>query len=157
MLSKLFFVALAFLATPTTQTVTDCGAARGAAFSITKLSLDPPQAVAVDQNVSLTLFYDSPQEITGGTAVKSATLNYIPFTPSTEDLCLSIPCPLTPGSHDGSSWFLFPAGVTGRLVTKVEWKDLAGALLLCIQMTLDASGQETNQTKWVALRGSNRF
>jgi hypothetical protein len=146
--------AFAFFVVPTEQSITNCGSAASAAFTITKLALDPPQAVATDQNVSLALFYDSFQEVTGGTATKSATLNYIPFTPSTEDLCLSIPCPLTPGSHDGSSWFLFPAGVTGRLVTKVEWKDTANNLLLCIQMTLDATGMETNETKWVALRGS---
>lgn len=119
-------------------TISDCGAGKGL-FTITELSQDPATNVVAGQNVSLTLKYSAPEEISAGTAKSSVTLNFIPFTPSTEDLCTKAECPITVGDHDGSSWGLFPSGVSGSLVSKVEWKDSSDRLLLCIQSKLSAS------------------
>jgi hypothetical protein len=142
MFRPLFTVALiaaALRGLPTADaTIVDCGAG-GSLFTITKLSQDPPDTVSTGQNTTLTLFYTAPEEITAGTVTKSITLNFIPFSPTTEDLCTNAPCPITVGDHDGSSWFLFPEGVSGTLVSTVKWQDTAGRLLLCIKSTLRAS------------------
>jgi hypothetical protein len=126
------------LAAAAHATITDCGAGK-ALFTITELSQDPPTTVTADQNVSLTLKYTAPEEIAAGTATTSVTLNFIPFSPTVEDLCTKTVCPITVGEHDGSSWGLFPAGVSGTLVSKVEWRDEGGRLLLCIQSKLSAA------------------
>lgn len=139
----IFRLALALLGLGATLgTVSDCGAGKGL-FTITELSQDPASNVVAGQNVSLTLKYTSPEEISGGTATTSVTLNFIPFSPSVEDLCTKATCPITVGEHDGSSWGLFPSGVTGTVVSKVEWKDPSGRLLLCIQSKLAASSENS--------------
>lgn len=121
-------------------TVSDCGAGKGL-FTITELSQDPVTNVVAGQNVSLTLKYTAPKEIAAGTATTSVTLNFIPFTPTVEDLCTKASCPITVGEHDGSSWGVMPSGVSGSLVSKVEWKDSLGRLLLCIQSKLVGSSE----------------
>jgi hypothetical protein len=121
-------------------TVSDCGVGKSL-FTITELSQDPATNVIAGQNVSLTLKYTAPEEIPSGTATTSVTLNFIPFTPTVEDLCTKAACPITVGEHDGSSWGLFPSGVSGSLVSKVEWKDASDRLLLCIQSKLAASSE----------------
>ncbi len=139
--------ALGCLAAVAHATITDCGAG-AALFTITELSQDPPTTVTANQNVSLTLKYSAPEEITAGTATTSVTLNFIPFSPTVEDLCVKAACPITVGEHDGSSWGLFPSGVSGTLVSKVEWKDTSGRLLLCIQSKLSAAGS-TALVPWI--------
>lgn len=134
--------ALVFLALPVISTITDCGGAN-ALFTITKLDFFP-DVLAPGENATLTLLYTSPEEIPGGTATTSVSLNFIPFTPTTENLCattgdladrgLTMPtCPITVGDHDGSSVATMPDGVTGTITSKVEWRDLNDRLLLCIQ------------------------
>ena len=119
-------------------TIADCGAG-ASLFTITQLSQDPPDTVVAGQNTTLTLLYTAPEEIAAGTVTKSVTLNFIPFSPTTEDLCANAACPITVGEHDGSSWFLFPDGVSGTLVSTVKWQDTTGKQLLCIKSTLRAS------------------
>ncbi len=116
--------------------IKDCGSAN-AKFTITKLAMDPPNTVTPGQNTTLTLLYDNNYEVvTGGTATTSFSLNGIPFTPTIEDLCGKITCPLDIGPHDGSSWSEFPTGVSGKITTTVRWKDTAGTELLCVEATL---------------------
>ncbi len=135
----LVFCILAAVASLTSADVKDCGAGTSK-FQITKLAMDPPNNVVAGQNVSLTLLYENPYEVvSAGTATTSLTFNGIPFAPSNEDLCTKIVCPLDTGSHDGSSWYEFPAGLSGKIVSTVRWKDTAGTELLCIEATLRAS------------------
>ncbi len=133
--------ALAFLALLATATgsIEDCGGS-SALFKITELAQDPPSTVATGQNVSLTLKYTVSEEVTAGRVVKSVTYNYIPFEPTEEDLCTNAACPLTPGDHDGSTWYDWPSGVSGLIGSKVEWYDLKDNLLLCIDSQLTATG-----------------
>ena len=141
----LFHSLLASLAllTVANADVKDCGAGVSK-FSVTKLSLDPPNTVVGGQNVSLVLLYDNNYEVvSGGTATTTLSLNGIPFSPSSEDLCTKIPCPLDMGSHDGSTWYDFPSGVSGKIVSTVRWKDPSGTELLCLETTLRASLGET--------------
>lgn len=116
--------------------VKDCSVAP--LFKITELSQDPVDKIVAGQNLSLTLKYSAPEEIAAGSVTKSITLNFIPFSPTTEDLCVNAPCPITIGDHDGSSWSLFPSGVSGTLVSKVVWRDTKDRELLCVQSTLKA-------------------
>lgn len=135
---------LALLAT-TSASITDCGGG-AAAFKITELAQDPPSTVGTGQNVSLTLKYTVSEEVTAGRVVKSVTYNYIPFEPTEEDLCANAACPLTPGDHDGSTWYEWPSGVSGLIDSKVEWYDMKDNLLLCIDSQFTATGMKTNQT-----------
>jgi len=117
--------------------VTNCG--KNSLFQVTSLSVDPPSVVSAGQNVSLTLKYTSPEVIVGGTSTTSLTYNFIPFTPTVEDLCKSVTCPLLSGDHDGSTSYEFPVGLNGNVVSQFVWKDLSSRELLCIKVTLKAS------------------
>lgn len=120
--------------------IMDCGTAP--LFTITKLSQSPDTYVKPGDNTTLTLLYNVPSagvQVTGGKATTSLSLNGIPFSPSSEDLCTKLPCPITPGEHDGSSWTTFPSGVSGKIVSKVVWTNTEGKELLCIQSTFKAS------------------
>ena len=137
--------ALLALITLVSGSITDCGAGQGI-FTITDLKMDPPSSVAANQNVSLVLKYTSPVLVTGGTAKTAITLNFIPFQPSSEDLCTKVFCPVQVGQHDASSFYIFPSGVSGRIITEIRWFDLTGRLLLCIKSILTATGMNHNRT-----------
>jgi hypothetical protein len=128
-----FLAFMSFLAA-VSGSIKDCGVSP--LFKITELKQDPADTIIAGQNLSLTLKYSAPEEISEGSVTKSITLNFIPFSPTTEDLCANAPCPITVGDHDGSSWSLFPSGVSGTLVSKVVWKDTQDRELLCVQSTL---------------------
>jgi hypothetical protein len=117
-------------------------------FTITTLAADPPDTVSAGQNVSWTLLYTSPYAVTSGTATSGVTFNGIPFTPTITDLCESIVCPLSAGSHDGSTWFIFPDGINGKIVTKVTWEDADGTQLLCISYTVKTAAKSLVLRNW---------
>ena len=136
-------LALASLMATALGGVIDCGSSP--LFSITKLSQSPDTYVKPGDNTTLTLLYKVPEgvTITGGKATTSLSLNGIPFTPSTDDLCTKVACPITSGEHDGSSWTTFPSGVTGKIVSKVTWTDSTGKELICIKSTFQASSSDS--------------
>lgn len=136
------FLVLASLLVNALAGVTSCGGA----FPITKLSQTPDLYVKPGDNVTLTLLYDVPSNlvVSAGIATSSMTLNGIPFSPSTENLCTKVPCPIIPGSYDGSSWTTFPSGVLGKITSRVVWKDSNGQQLLCLDSTMKAT-TSTNQ------------
>ncbi len=117
--------------------VADCGAGTSL-FKITEISQSPDAQVTACQNVSMNLFYTVPEEIHGGKATTSLSLNGLPLTPTVDDLCTKTVCPIAMGDHDGSSWFSFPSGVTGKITTKITWEDMEGRQLLCIASSLKA-------------------
>jgi hypothetical protein len=110
----------------------------GGLFTITKLALSP-DVVRPGDNVTLTLNYVNPITVTGGTVKNTATYNFIPLSPTTTDLCQTVPCPLQPGEYDGSSSFVIPTGLTGSLVLKTQW--LADTALLCITSTIKVNSR----------------
>ncbi len=126
---------LAALFTPTYSTVADCGAGKSV-FQIVDQSFSPEPPVA-GQPYDYWFYYQVPDGVTvdAGTAKYSLSLNGIPFTPSTEDLCSQTVCPKTAGYHNESSTDTWPTGVSGKVVTKLEWFDANGNLLLCSQTT----------------------
>ena len=119
--------------------VSNCG--KNALFTITQLSQFPSDTISAGENLTLTLKYITPVEITGGTAKTSISLNYLPFTPTSEPLCLNTPCPMVQGVvYDGSVSDVFPGGVSGTLITTITWTDPVGLQLLCIKSTILATG-----------------
>jgi ML domain len=129
-------LALLFLVAQTKAqtTVKDC-ALGSSVFVLNSLSVEPNKPLA-NQNFTVNLDYTVPDlTIETGTATYSLTYNYLPITPTTEDLCLDTVCPITPGKHSQSSTSLFPQ-VSGTLVTKSEWYDDSSNLLLCYQLTM---------------------
>jgi hypothetical protein len=127
-------------------TVKNC-ASGSSLFTINKLSLDPPTAVAGAQS-TLYLDYTVPEgtTITDGTTTYAITLNFIPFAPSTNPLCADIPCPLRPGSYSNATTSTWPAGVSGSFTSKMTWQDAASNLLLCVQIS---GAMMDNQTSLV--------
>jgi hypothetical protein len=99
-------------------------------------------APAQGEKVSTTFDFDLDAPITGGTAYYSATLNGLgPFT-SQAPLCdetakTDDPCPLAVGHHHEVS--SAESTVTGKVVTTITWKDPAGTLILCAQISTKSS------------------
>lgn len=72
--------------------------------------------------------------MTGGTATYAATINYIPLSPSTDDLCTQTKCPIAAGVHNETSRSTFPSGVTGLINSKITWTDQNDDVVWCVQM-----------------------
>jgi hypothetical protein len=124
--------------TSVSANIRDCGK-ETTLFRITELSQSPTDSIRAGENMSLTLHYEVPQEIPKGTSETSVTLNFIPLGTTTEDLCEKMACPIYPGSYDGSTWASFPSGVSGTLVSKINWYDEKKNHLLCIESVIKAS------------------
>lgn len=108
----------------------------GGLFTIQQLGLEPPDKTVGGTNVSLTLYYTSPVEVTGGSVKNSMSYNFIPISPTITDLCQNTACPITIGPHDGSSWYTMPSGLSGTITSRILWTDTAGTQLLCLDMSL---------------------
>jgi len=116
--------------------VSDCS--KGASqIKINSMSLLPDPPVK-GQNSTLTLDLHVPIEIQAGTATYSFTYNFIPFSPTVEDLCTQVPsgCPITVGPLNLISSFPIDPTLSGTLVSKIEWKDAASLQLLCISISM---------------------
>lgn len=138
---KFLLLAFASLASFVSATITNCGP--NSAFTVSRLVQTPDTYMSPGTNVTLTLTYNVPAEITAGTAVTSASLNGLPLTPTTEDLCTKVACPIAPGEHNGDSWFTFPSGVSGKIQSQVVWKDTAGNELLCLNSVMKTTSLST--------------
>lgn len=116
-------------------TVTDCGAGKSL-FTIQSQALNPDPPTP-GQAYDYWFAYTVPEGVTvdAGTASYKVTLNGIPFSPTVDDLCSQTACPKTAGFYNETSSDTWPTGVSGKIVTALEWKDGSGALLLCSQIT----------------------
>lgn len=125
----------AALFTHSSSTVTDCGAGKSL-FTIHSQGFSP-EPPTPGENATLWIDYTIPDGTTidAGSCVYSFTLNGIPFSPSTEDLCTQVSCPLVAGEYNLSSTSVWPTGISGKIVTKIEWYDTSKNLLLCSQTT----------------------
>jgi hypothetical protein len=117
------------------STVSDCGAGTSL-FTIQQQSFSPSPPVA-GQPYDYWFTYTVPDGVTvsGGTTKYSLTLNSIPFTPEIGDLCTQTSCPKVAGLWNESSTDTWPSGISGKIVTKLQWYDTAGTLLLCSQVS----------------------
>jgi hypothetical protein len=116
------------------SSVRDCSNGQGRA---TVLGFDSqPSSPKAGDNVTLWVAYDLPYPpITGGTATYSLNLNGIPFTPTVSDLCKQTTCPKELGFNNESSWDLFPSGISGKIVSTIEWHDQNDDLVWCVETT----------------------
>ena len=113
--------------------VTDCGAGQ-TAFTILSQGFSPSPPVA-GKDATLWIDFTVPDgsAVNGGTAKYSFTYNGIPFSPTTDQLCTQVTCPIV--SQNLSSTSPWPSGVSGKVVSKIQWYDEKGAYLLCSQLT----------------------
>jgi hypothetical protein len=128
---------LAFLAisVQAQNTVRDCSSGKSL-FTFVSGSL-LPSPVVPGENAILALSAEIPAGtvVNSGTATYSLSFNGIPFSPTTEDLCSQVDCPLVAGPYTNSSVSVFPTGISGKLVTKIQWFDDSSTLLLCTEVT----------------------
>jgi hypothetical protein len=131
--------------------ITDCSSS-AAKFSILNLDFypDPPTK---NQNATITMLYDVPILVDSGKVDYSITLNGLPVYSETTELCSQTDCPITIGSHNDSSVFLWP-DISGKVVAKTIWKDDSGKELLCFltSSTVGMLGKEHKR-----LRGSTHI
>ena len=93
------------------------------------------------------MFYlnaDLSKQVDNGTSRYDITYNFIPLTPTTNDLCTelnnsNITCPLNVGHISSESKGSIPTGLTGTTVIKNQWFDGSNARILCIQFTIKTS------------------
>lgn len=134
-LFKVLYAVLSVYNLTASNSVKDCSAGKSV-FTFTGGSL-LPDPVVPGEDSSITLNADIPAgtNIDAGTAKYSFSFNGIPFTPTVEDLCSDVACPLLPGPYTNTTTSVFPSGVTGKVVTRIEWFDSAGNQLLCADVT----------------------
>lgn len=134
----MFLAAFSFLLfsylTQSQAKVSDCSKS-GALFKLTSMSFLPDPPVK-GQNSTLFLSMNVPTAVTGGTATYSVTYNFLPLTPTTDNLCTVLPrgCPIQPGTLDTASSIPFDGSLSGSLTFKIVWKDLSNAELMCVQI-----------------------
>lgn len=115
-------------------TIRDCGNGQGRA-ALLAFDSEPLNPVAGD-NVTLWIAYDLPApEITGGTATYSFTYNGIPFPATVDPLCEQTMCPKSTGFNNETTWSLFPSGISGKVVSKIQWNDQNDDLVWCVETT----------------------
>ena len=93
------------------------------------------------------MFYlnaDLSNQVDNGTSRYDITYNFIPLSPTTNDLCIeinnsNITCPLNVGHLSSESKGSVPTGLSGTTVIKNQWFDGSNARILCIQFTIKTS------------------
>jgi hypothetical protein len=118
------------------SSVSDCS--KGASqIKINSMVFQPDPPVK-GENSTLILDLNVPTEIQAGTATYSFTYNFLPLTPTVEDLCTQVPggCPIKAGPLHLVSSYPIDASLRGTIVAKIEWKDIANVQLLCVSITM---------------------
>ena len=100
-------------------------------FQINNLGFWPDPAIR-NENSTVSLDYTVPKGtiVSSGTVVYTLTYNYLPFSPSTEELCTNTKCPIEPGTFNESSSSNFP-DLNGNVNVKAQWYDENQTLLMC--------------------------
>jgi hypothetical protein len=116
--------------------VVDCGSDT-TVFTINSQDFQPNPPV-LGENATLWIDYTIPDGISvdSGTAKYSITLNGIPFPATKDDLCTQIVCPQVSGTYNLTSASIWEGGVSGKIVSTIQWYDSAGSELLCSKTTM---------------------
>jgi hypothetical protein len=117
-----------------TVTLRDCGNPYTDQAVITGYGFSPSNPLAGDPT-ELWVAYDLKNSITGGTATYSFNLNGIPFAPTVDDLCTQTTCPKDVGTYNETSKSTFPSGVSGKIVSKIQWKNQKDEPVWCLEST----------------------
>jgi len=104
-------------------------------FKIKSMSFLPDPPVS-GQNSTLLLSMNVPTQVSGGSATYSITYNFIPLSPSVENLCTTLPsgCPIMPGNLNTVSNIPFDISLKGSIGIKTVWKDTANNELMCVSI-----------------------
>jgi len=125
------FLALTFAA----NTIRDCSSG-SSVFKFLTASLTPDPVVrGQDATLSLSCQIPDGVTVTSGTAQYGFTFNGIPFSPTTEDLCSQVSCPLMAGLYSNSTISTFP-DVSGKIISTIKWFDDKKTLLYCLETTV---------------------
>ena len=117
--------------------VKDCNT--GSVFAVTGLAFSPSIPIA-GENITLSLAYKAPSEVSAGTVDYKCDLNGLPVWSDKMDLCTQTVCPIASGQHNDISESPVP-NVSGKVVCTIKWSDLNGKNLLCIESVLKITGQ----------------
>jgi len=117
------------------NSVKDCSAGNSLVKFVSGSLLPDPVVPGQDSSITLNLEIPAGCYIDAGTAKYSFSFNGIPFSPTTEDLCSDIACPLGPGPYTNTTTSTYPTGVNGKIVTRIEWLTLSNEQLLCVDVT----------------------
>jgi hypothetical protein len=115
-------------------TLKDCGNPTTDQAVVTGFGFSPSNPVPGDLT-ELWVTYDLKTPITGGTSTYSVTLNGIPFPATKEDLCTQTSCPKDIGSYNETSHSTFPSGVSGKIISKIQWKNQDSQPVWCLEST----------------------
>jgi hypothetical protein len=127
-----FLRALLLLAA--TVSLRDCGNPATDQAAITGFGFSPSNPNPGDPT-ELWVAYDLKSPLTGGTATYSFTLNGLPFSPTTDDLCTQTECPKDLGTYNETSKSTFPSGVSGKIVSKIQWTNQDKQPVWCLEST----------------------
>lgn len=124
--------ALALLAA--TVTLRDCGNPSTDQAVITGFGFSPMNPAPNDPT-ELWVAYDLKSPLTGGTTTYAVTLNGIPFPSTIDDLCTQTTCPKEVGTYNETSHSTFPSGISGKVVSKIQWKNQNDQPVWCLETT----------------------
>jgi hypothetical protein len=113
-------------------TLRDCGNPTTDQAVITGYGFSPSTPAPGDPT-DLWIAYDLKSVITGGAATYSFSLNGIPFTPTVDELCTQTDCPKEIGSYNETSKSTFPSGISGKIVSKIQWKNQNDEPIWCLE------------------------
>jgi len=117
------------------NTVKDCSAGTSVYKFLTASLTPDPVVRGKDATLSLSCQIPDGVTVASGTAEYSFSFNGIPFSPTVEDLCSQVECPMVPGLYKNSSTSTFP-DVGGKVVTTIKWFDEKKVLLYCLETTV---------------------
>ena len=115
-------------------TLRDCGNPSTDQATITGFGFSPLNPVPNDPT-ELWVAYDLKNPIVGGSATYSVTLNGIPFPATIDDLCTQTGCPKDAGIYNETSKSTFPSGISGKLVSKIQWTNQDDEPVWCLEST----------------------
>ena len=117
-----------------TVSLRDCGNPATDQAAITGFGFSPSNPNPGDPT-ELWIAYDLKSTLTGGTATYSFTLNGLPFSPTTDDLCTQTTCPKEVGTYNETSKSTFPSGISGKIVSKIQWTNQDKQPVWCLETT----------------------
>ena len=112
----------------------DCGNPSTDQAKITGFGFSPSNPNPGDPT-ELWVAYDLKSNLTSGTATYTVSLNGIPFPATVDDLCTQTSCPKDIGTYNETSKSDFPSGVSGKVVSKIQWENQDKQPVWCLEST----------------------
>ena len=104
-------------------------------LKLTALDLIPAMPV-INEPVVMTVQFNNPgADITTGKVTTAINYNFLPLSPTVEDICANTQCPIVSGFNDRSTNSTWP-DVKGTIISTITWNTLDGSVLLCIKVSV---------------------